>query len=52
MLPMGGLHGSDLHPSVTSSTTQMVHAEATMPLRVNQDPFTFPARTWQALIFN
>lgn len=52
MLPVGGLHGSDLHPGVMSSTVQMVHVAVMMLLRVNQDPFTFPARTWRALIFN
>ena len=52
MLPVGGLHGSDLHPGVMSSMAQMVTIAAMMPLRVNQDPVTLPARTWRGLIFN
>jgi hypothetical protein len=52
VLPVGGLHGSDLHPRMMSSTAQMVHVVAMMPLRVNQDPVILPARTWRALIFN
>lgn len=43
MLPVGGLHGSYLHPCVMSSMAQIVRRAAMMPLRVNQDPFTLPA---------